>query len=71
MKIYKEGSTRTAEEDDALFASVKEIAANVRAKGDEALFGRKRIGTSSTSKNSLRKSSRQPRKCAILTCLSM
>ena len=37
MKIYKEGSTRTAEEDDALFASVKEIVANVRAKGDEAL----------------------------------
>ena len=37
MKIYKEGKTRTAEEDESLFASVKQIISDVRAQGDAAL----------------------------------
>ena len=37
MQIYKEGKTRTAEEDESLFASVKQIISDVRAQGDAAL----------------------------------
>ena len=37
MKIYKEGKTRTAEDDESLFASVKQIISDVRSQGDAAL----------------------------------
>jgi sulfopropanediol 3-dehydrogenase len=51
MKIYKEGKTRTAEEDDALFASVKQIISDVRTQGDAALslYNEKFGGVSSAS----------------------